>query len=94
MSIVTLQISPETRLVLQDRAARRGLSLEAFLEQLIDSAASNGPAGDAHKPTFDEIATPIREAFRESGMTDAELAGLVEEAREEVWREKHGGKPT
>jgi hypothetical protein len=41
----------------------------------------------AQKP-FKEILAPVRKSFQESGMTDDELAALVEKAREDFHRER------
>jgi hypothetical protein len=41
----------------------------------------------AQKP-FKEILAPMREGFQKSGMTDGELAALVEKAREDFHRER------
>ena len=41
----------------------------------------------AQKP-FKEILAPVRKSFRESGMTDEELAALVEKAREDFHLER------
>jgi hypothetical protein len=41
----------------------------------------------AQKP-FREILAPVREGFQESGITDDELAALVEKAREDFHRER------
>jgi len=41
----------------------------------------------AQKP-FREILAPVREGFQESGLTDDELAALVEKAREDLHRER------
>ena len=39
---------------------------------------------------LDAILSPVRRCFERSGMTDEDLAALVEEAREDIWREQHG----
>ena len=41
----------------------------------------------AQKP-FKEILAPVRKSFQESGMTDDELAVLVDKAREDFHRER------
>ena len=39
---------------------------------------------------LDAILVPVRRCFEHSGMTDEDLAALVEEAREDIWWEQHG----
>lgn len=41
----------------------------------------------AQKP-FKEILAPLRQGFQESGITDEEIAALVEKAREDFHRER------
>ena len=41
----------------------------------------------ARKP-FEEILAPVRKGFEESGMTEEELAAVVERAREDFHRER------
>jgi hypothetical protein len=86
MSSIVLTLEPETERVLRAKALSAGLTLEGFLGRLATDEATNPRSG------FGEFAEPVRKAFRDSGMTDAELADLVEEAREEIWRERASGK--
>lgn len=41
---------------------------------------------------FAEILAPIHQDFRDSGMTETELDALIEECRDEVWREQQARK--
>jgi len=51
------------------------------------------PGGGEHaSPSLSQILAPIHEEFRQSGMSEAELSCLIEEARDEVWQEKQRGK--
>lgn len=49
-------------------------------------------ASNSEPASLGEILAPVREDFHRSGMTEDELAPLIEEARDEVWREKQRGK--
>jgi hypothetical protein len=89
MADVTLTLPPDTERKLRDKAGAAGMTLEDYLRRLAESDVSNGAPRPA---TFDEVVAPVRRAFLESGMTDAELADLVEEARDEVWRERTARK--
>jgi hypothetical protein len=40
--------------------------------------------------SLDTILASVRRDFEESGMTDDDLAAVVEEVREDIWREKPG----
>jgi hypothetical protein len=93
MNTVTVHLTRDTERALRDKASRSGVSLETYLEQLAEREARNGTVPTLpHPASFDELSAPVREAFRQSGMTDAELTGLVEEAREEVWQERQREK--
>lgn len=43
-------------------------------------------------PSLEEILAPIRQDFAESGMSEDELEGLIEDARNAVYREKDVSK--
>jgi hypothetical protein len=68
-----------------ERAARAGQDVAAYVHHLIDC--------DIDAESLDAILAPVRRNFEESGMTDDDLAALVEEVREDIWREQHG-RPT
>jgi hypothetical protein len=44
---------------------------------------------DDEAERLDTILAPVRRYFEASGMTDEDLAALVEEVREDIWRERH-----
>jgi hypothetical protein len=89
---LTLQLPPEIEKQLLERAAQAGQSAEVLALNLIEQALrDNGATSHADK-TFAEIFAPVREEFRQSGMTEDELHGLIEEARNEAWREKQARK--
>jgi len=82
----TIELTPTEEARLRDAAKQEGLAPEEFLNRLVTD----------HLPqragmTFDQITAPLRQDFQESGMTEAEFDALVEEAREEVWQERHKG---
>lgn len=82
---ITIKLSEPVERKLAERAARDGKTVEDVAQELIER-------GMAEPRTFAEIFAPIRKEFAESGMTEAELDALIEEAREEVWREQQGGR--
>jgi hypothetical protein len=88
---LTLHLPPEIEKQLQERATQAGQSVEGLALDLIEQALRpNGATGHAGK-TVAEIFAPVRDEFRRSGMTEEELSSLIEEARNEVWREKQAG---
>lgn len=82
---ITISISPDIKDKLQQRASESGQDVQAYVERLIEKALS-GP------PSIDELLAPVRKQFEESGMTEEELDGLIEEAREEAWQERQAQK--
>ncbi len=94
MSRVTLMLPSEAEQRLREKAGKRGLTLEAYLQRLAEQDAFE-KAEDATTPprTFDEILAPIRQGFEESGLTEEEINALLSEAREEVWRERRKEAP-
>lgn len=80
MSII-LELPEDLHRKLLDRAARVGRSVEAVAQDLIAEGVNGATA-------LEEILEPIRAQFRKSGMSEDDLATLVEESRSEVWQEK------
>ena len=79
---LTITVSDETKLALEQRARERGCSdVSKYVEHLIttDLLAAK---------SFDEILAPIRHTFQESGVSEDELETLFEETREEVYLEQ------
>lgn len=90
--IITLPA--ETEKLVHELAARRGQDVNAYVQEVLQrtiqqEAAADRQARSAEK-TLDEILAPVRQGFRESGLGETELEQLFEEARQEVWDEKHG----
>jgi hypothetical protein len=91
---LTISLTPEEERQLADRAAHAGQDLVTFVHRLIarelgtpiSRPVPQTPSG----PTLAEILAPVHEDFRRSGMTEVDLDSLVEEVREDVWRETHG----
>jgi len=89
MSRVTLVLPSEAEQRLREKAGKRGLTLEVYLQRLAEQDAfdemSRPTTQDA--PTsprmFDEILAPVRKGFEESGMKEEEINALLSEARDE-----------
>lgn len=96
---ITLSLPPETERKLKEQAAQSGQGLEEYLRALIEKVVEGAervtPSSEDTTPVhegmpLDEVLAPVHQQFDESGMTEEELDALIEEAREEVWREKQG----
>jgi hypothetical protein len=82
MELITITVADETKSALEQRARERGYSdVSKYVERLISTDLLTAKS-------FDEILAPIRQTFQESGMSDDEMEGLFEEAREEVYQER------
>ncbi len=80
---ITISLSPEQEKRLAERADQVGQEVVPDIHRLIDR--------DIQAESLDAILAPVRRNFEQSGRTDEDLAALVEEVREDIWREKHGG---
>ena len=82
-SPMTLQIDlrPDLEAKLRSRAAAQGKDLSAFAQEVLEKSAQ----GDE---TLAEILGPIRRDIRQSGMSDAELDSLIEQAIEGARRDR------
>jgi hypothetical protein len=82
---LTIELSEPVKRQLAERAAKAGKSPESYVAEMVEREVSQ-------EKTLDEILAPFRQSVAESGMTEEELDALVEEARNEIWQEKHGAK--
>jgi len=92
---VNLSLSPEAEKQLRESAAQSGQTVEAFIQQLVErevSAANGVPRSPVEAEPLDAVLAPIREEFERSGMSDDDLAALVEDVRDKIWREKQARK--
>ncbi|HZW34124.1 MAG TPA: hypothetical protein VFF52_25595 [Isosphaeraceae bacterium] len=79
---ITISLNPEQERRLAKRAAQAGQEVTAYVHHLIDR--------DLGAENLDAILAPVRRNFERSGLTDEDLTALVEEVREDIWREQHG----
>jgi hypothetical protein len=77
-----MSLSPEQERRLAQRAAQAGQEIATYVHHLIDR--------DLVAENLDTVLVPVRREFEQSGMTDDDLSTLVEEVREDIWRDKHG----
>lgn len=74
-----------TKDALEQISRDRGKSSEELMREMIQAEIQAASS-------FDEILAPIRQGFKESGLSEAELDGLFEEAREEVYQERQASR--
>jgi plasmid stability protein len=84
---LTIHLPESVERRLSEQAARDGKTVEALAGELIEKAVT--PPGEK---SFREIMAPFAQEFAESGMTEEEWDAMIEQARQEVWEEKHGKK--
>ncbi len=78
---LTITLKPETEAKLKNHAVALGYEIDDFVENLIEKELNK-------QKTLDEIFAPVRQEFKEQGMTEDELDGLIYQARREVYAEK------
>ncbi len=78
---LTITLKPETEAKLKNRAVELGYEIDDFVENLIEKELNK-------QKTLDEIFAPVRQEFKEQGMTEDELDDLIYQARREVYAEK------
>lgn len=84
MQTDTIQISglPETVVqAVNDRAKKVGTTAEQYVRYLIEEDL-------ASELNLRVLFAPVREQIKESGISEDELTGLLEEAREEAFQER------
>jgi len=78
---ITIELTQEQEALVKQEAARRGEEPMDFVRGLL--LRNLQPA-----PTLTELLAPFRQQVEQSGITDAELGDLIEEARQEVFLER------
>ena len=82
---ITFSLDPEQEQKLRQRAASAGKDIETYAREAIEEKLSL-------PQTFAELLAPIHEETRAAGTTEAELDELIEDLRDEVYREKNQGR--
>ncbi len=80
---LTIQVPKNIGAVLEEKAKNQGKDVAEYVENLIEKDIDR-------QKTLDEILTPIRKDFAESGMTEDDLGELIESERQAMWEEKNG----
>ena len=75
---ITIELPAGTEEKLRAHALATGKNVEALVVEAVEAKLSLA------KISFREILAPVHEDFRKSGLTDLELAGLLQEARNDV----------
>ena len=73
---LSINLPPEVERALQDRADAAGEKLESYVSGVVARLAEEACC-------LDEISGPVAERFRDSGMTDDELSGVLERIKHE-----------
>ncbi len=78
---LTIELKPEVEKLLKQKASAKGFTIDDYVEDLIEKDVDK-------QKTLDEIFAPVRQEFKEQGMTEDELDDLIYQARREVYAEK------
>jgi hypothetical protein len=94
---VTLNLTQETESRLKEKAARSGLTLEAYLQRLAEREAFNGDGApqDVMKPSglsFEQMTAPLAQAVEAAGLSDDEVAEFLDDAVKQVRTERRARK--
>lgn len=73
---LTVPISFDVATKLRERAASAGKAPEKYAAEVL--------ARELTRPSLDELLLPIRQEVEESGMTEDQLADLLEKAKHEM----------
>jgi len=82
--VLSLSISSETETKLNAKAAAAGVDIATYATKSLERIAT--------RPTLDEVLAPLRAEFDRRGMTEQELAELLEKAKHEARAEERSRK--
>lgn len=79
---ITIQLNDATIDLIERQAREAGTDVAFYVSRLVRKAAI--------RERYDTVFKPIQEGFERTGVSEGEWDHLIEEAREEIWREEHG----
>jgi hypothetical protein len=82
--VLSVSISSETEIKLKAKAAIAGMDVQTFAARALEREAS--------RPLLDELLAPLRAELDSSGMSEEELANLLETAKHRMRSERQGRK--
>ena len=82
---LSISLSREAEARLRERAAASGEPVDVYATRVLEAAVT--------APTLDELLAPVRKQVEDSAMSDAQLDGLLEEVRDEVWQQRRRERP-
>jgi hypothetical protein len=85
---IKIELEPDEERALRERARTSGRDLSDYVHQVLAEHLRSGRGLETASKTFDEVLAPIREGWRQSGMTEDEITALFEETRDEVRKER------
>jgi predicted DNA-binding protein len=80
MELGTIQLPMRTIQALSDIAREKGKTTEQYVYEILETQI-------LASKSFDEILAPIRQGFKESGMSEDEITAMFEKARDEVYQD-------
>jgi hypothetical protein len=91
---INIELKPDEERELRERARTSGRDISEYVQQVLTEHIRSGRGPETASKTFDEILAPIREGWRQSGMTEDEITALFEETRDEVRKERRAPRET
>src|SRR4051812_24404517 len=89
---IHIELKPDEERTLRERAKTSGSGISEYVHQVLAEHLRSGQSVETASKTFDEILAPIREGWRQSGMTEDQITALFEETRDEVRKERRARK--
>jgi hypothetical protein len=89
-----IELRPDEERELRELARASGRDLSEYVHRVLAEQIRFGRGPRTAAKSFDEVLAPVREGWRQSGMTEDEITALFEETRDEVRRERRARKGT
>jgi hypothetical protein len=81
---ITIELRPDEEQMLGECARASGQELTEYIRQVLEQHVRSA----SHPDALDQILAPVRESWRESGLTDEQINARLQRDLEQIRRER------
>lgn len=85
---ITIELRPDEEQMLGECARASGQTLTEYIRQVLEQHVRSASHPGASDGTLDQILAPVRETWRQSGLTDEQINAVLQRDLEQIRRER------